>query len=146
MIRWHCPPDTGFKIRALPITLPLTVAPHYTSEHRKKTFLFFETSMPGQGTNPRSPTFPVGSFNHCTGPPPRRTRKGRMCWLLRTPAMDIFCDSDPRQWQTVAILWELPRVPESHVQNCTCFNDAHNGPTALCQRLINVFDVDSALW
>ena len=32
----------------------------------EETFCFFETWMPERGSNPRSPTFKAGSFNHCT--------------------------------------------------------------------------------
>ena len=32
----------------------------------EETFCFFETWKPEWGSNPRSPTFQAGSFNHCT--------------------------------------------------------------------------------
>ena len=41
----------------------------FTNE-RGRNFSFFETFMSERGTNPRSPSFQAGSFNHCTSPPP----------------------------------------------------------------------------
>ena len=35
----------------------------------EQTFGFLETWMPERGSNPRSPTFQAGSFNHCTRAP-----------------------------------------------------------------------------
>ena len=35
----------------------------------EETFCFFETWMAERGSNPRSPTFQVGNFNHCTRAP-----------------------------------------------------------------------------
>ena len=54
-LRWHCPPDTGFEIRALAVWgraryLSLTEAPHNTDFHTwmgKKQFCFFETAETG---------------------------------------------------------------------------------------------------
>ena len=74
-LRWHCPPDTGFEIRALAVWgraryLSVTEAPHNTDFHTwmgKKHFCFFETAetenrtpnsgVKGSGANhyPRTP-------------------------------------------------------------------------------------------
>ena len=51
-LRWHCPPDTGFEIRALAVRgraryLSVTKAPHNTDCHTwmgKKHFCFFQTA------------------------------------------------------------------------------------------------------
>ena len=37
----------------------------------EETFCFFETWRPDWGSNPQSPTFQAGSFNHCTRAPGR---------------------------------------------------------------------------
>ena len=57
-LRWHCPPDTGFEIRALAVWgrvryLSVTEAPHNTNFHTwmgKKHFCFFQTAEPGNRT------------------------------------------------------------------------------------------------
>ena len=57
-LRWHCPPDTGFEIRALAVWgraryLSVTEAPHNTDFHtwmRKKHFCFFQTAETGNRT------------------------------------------------------------------------------------------------
>ena len=56
--RWHCPPDTGFEVRALAVWgraryLSVTEAPHNTDFHTwmgKKHFCFFETAETGNRT------------------------------------------------------------------------------------------------
>ena len=55
---WHCPPDTGFVIRALAVWgraryLSVTEAPHNTNFHTlmgKKQFCFFQTTETGNRT------------------------------------------------------------------------------------------------
>ena len=57
-LRWHCPPDTGFEIRALAVWgraryLSVTEAPHNTNFHTwmgKKQFCFFQTAATGNRT------------------------------------------------------------------------------------------------
>ena len=57
-LRWHCPPDTGFEIRALTVWgraryLSVTEAPHNTDFHTwmgKKHFCFFQTAETGNRT------------------------------------------------------------------------------------------------
>ena len=76
-MRWHCPPNTRFKIRALAAWgraryLSVTEVPHNIESLRvsgEETFCFFETWRPEWELNPRSPTFQAGSFNHSTKPP-----------------------------------------------------------------------------
>ena len=57
-LRWHCPPDTGFEIRALAVWgraryLSVTEAPRNTDFHAwmgKKHFCFFQTAESGNRT------------------------------------------------------------------------------------------------
>ena len=57
-LRWHCPPDTGFEIRALAVWgraryLSVTEAPHNTGFHTwmgKKHFCSFQTAETGNRT------------------------------------------------------------------------------------------------
>ena len=57
-LRWHCPPDTGFEIRALAVWgraryLSVTEAPHNTNFYTwmgKKQFCFFQTAETGNRT------------------------------------------------------------------------------------------------
>ena len=58
-MRWHCPPDTGFEIRAEHATSLVTEALHNIESLRvcgEEIFCFFETWRPAWGSNPRSPT------------------------------------------------------------------------------------------
>ena len=78
-MRWHCPPNIGFEIRALTVWgrarhLSITETPHNIESLRvrggggRKNSLF-ETWRPEWGSNRWSPTFQTGSFNHCTRAP-----------------------------------------------------------------------------
>ena len=103
--RWHCPPDTGFEIRALAVWgraryLSVTEAPHNTDFHTwmgKKHFCFFQTAETGN----RTPSSGVkGSVLTTTlGPRPpliERDVKHPICtfwWLLTS-------DSDVKSRQT----------------------------------------------
>ena len=88
-LRWHCPPDTGFEIRALAVWgraryLSVTEAPHNTDFHTwmwKKHFCFFQTAetgnrtsnsgVKGSGAN-HHPRAPALSSSGC-----RKTRKNK---------------------------------------------------------------------
>ena len=81
-LRWHCPPDTGFEIRALAVWdraryLSVTEAPHNTDFHTwmgKELFCFFQTAetgnrtpnsgVKGSGANhyPRAPALLLSTF------------------------------------------------------------------------------------
>ena len=66
--------DTALQtqIRARARLLSATEAPHNIESLRVsggETFCFFETWRPEWGSNPGSPTFQAGSFNHCTRAP-----------------------------------------------------------------------------
>ena len=79
-MRWHRPPDTWFEIRALAFSgwaryLSVTEAPHNIE-------LLWEVWRPEWGSNPRSPTFQAGSFNHCTSAPVTRMRGRKITWLF----------------------------------------------------------------
>ena len=57
-LRWHCPPDTGFEIRAMAVWgraryLSVTEAPHNTNFHTwmgKKQLCFFQNAETGNRT------------------------------------------------------------------------------------------------
>ena len=76
-LRWHCPPDTGFEIRALAVWgraryLSVTEAPHNTDFHTwmgKKHFCFFETAETGNRA-PNSGVKGIGA-NHYPRAPAR---------------------------------------------------------------------------
>ena len=91
-LRWHCPPDTGFEIRALAVWgraryLSVTEAPHNTNFHTwmgKKQFCFFQTAEAGNRT-PDSGVKGSGA-NH----------------YPRAPALKILWDrSFPRMWNDI---------------------------------------------
>ena len=73
-MRWHCPPDTGFEIRALAVWgracyFSVTEVPHNNESlrmSREETFCFFETWRPEWGSNPRFPIFQAGNFYRVT--------------------------------------------------------------------------------
>ena len=74
-LRWHCPPDTGSKIRALAVWgrtryLSVTEAPHNTDFHTwmgKKHFCFFQTAATGNRT-PNSGVKGSGANHHPRAP------------------------------------------------------------------------------
>ena len=74
-LRWHCPPDTGFEIRALAVWgraryLSVTEAPHNTNFHTwmgKKQFCFFQTAETGNRT-PDSGVKGSGANHHPRAP------------------------------------------------------------------------------
>ena len=82
-LRWHCPPDTGFEIRALAVWgraryLSVTEAPHNTNFHTwmgKKQFCFFQTAE----TRNRTPDSGVkgSGANHYPGAPARKHQQGK---------------------------------------------------------------------
>ena len=80
-LRWHCPPDIGFEIRALAVWgraryLSVTEAPRNTDFHTwmgKKHFCFFQTAESGNRT-PNSGVKGSGA-NHYPSPPPRPSRQ-----------------------------------------------------------------------
>ena len=75
-LRWHCPPDTGFEIRALAVWgraryLSVTEAPHNTDFHTwmgKKHFCFFQTAETGNRTP--NPGWKEAVLTTTLGPPP----------------------------------------------------------------------------
>ena len=91
MVRWHCPPDTGFIIRTLVVWgraryFSVTEASHNIESLR----------MPERGSNLRSPTFQAGSFTLCTGAP--------TCSMARHSFKEALC--------TVFVAWRdfMPAV------------------------------------
>ena len=80
-LRWHCPPDTGFEIRALAVWgraryLSVTEAPHNTDFHTwmgKKHFCFFQTAKTGNRT-PDSGVKGSGANHYPRAPAPKRWR------------------------------------------------------------------------
>ena len=87
-LRWHCPPDTGFEIRALAVWgraryLSVTEAPHDTDFHTwmgKKHFCFFQTAEAGN----RTPDTGVkgSGANHYPKAP---------ALIIRNNAWDLIC-------------------------------------------------------
>ena len=77
-LRWHCPPDTGFEIRALAVWgraryLSVKEAPHNTDFHTwmgKKHFCFFETAE--TGNRPRTLAWKAAVLTPTLGPLPTR--------------------------------------------------------------------------
>ena len=86
MVRWHCPPDTGFEIQTLAVWgqarhLSVTEAPHNTSGWGRNIFVSFKPPRPGNEPRERQ---------RCTttlGLPPmmrvRFTGRYRVLWGAR---------------------------------------------------------------
>ena len=95
-LRWHCPPDTGFEIRALAVWsraryLSVTEAPHNTDFHTwmgKKHFCFFKPPRPG--TEPRTLAWKAAVLTTTLGPPPLYivVKQSRKHWGLLIAAAD----------------------------------------------------------
>ena len=90
-LRWHCPPDTGFEIRALAVWgraryLSVTEAPHNTDFHTwmgKKHFCFFQTAETGNRT-PNSGVKGSGA-NHY----PRAPAQQHLTSQLTSPSLHV---------------------------------------------------------
>ena len=72
-LRWHCPPYTGFEIRALAVWgraryLSVTEAPHNTDFHTCFTRVSFK--LPRPGTEPRTLAWKAAVLTTTLGPPP----------------------------------------------------------------------------
>ena len=82
-LRWYCPPDTGFEIRALAVWgraryLSVTEAPHNTNFHTwmgKKQFCFFQTAETGNRT-PDSGVKGSGANHYPRAPAPNECQIG----------------------------------------------------------------------
>ena len=91
-MRWHCPPDTRFKIRALAVWgraryLSVMEAPHNTEFYTwvgKKHFCFFQTAETGNRTPWKETVLTTN-----VGPPPERTRQAKF-WLNLKWWLTIF--------------------------------------------------------
>ena len=85
-LRWHCPPDTGFEIRALAVWgraryLSVTEAPHNTNFHTwmgKKQFCFFQTAETGNRT-PDSGVKGSGANHYPRAPAHQRGTNEQTC-------------------------------------------------------------------
>ena len=115
-MRWHCPPDTGFEIRALAVLgraryPSVTEAPHNIESLRMskgETFCLFETWRSECGSNPRSPTFQEGGFNHCTRSP--TTVAMETAWAVISMIIYRIWAPCPKANQSSqsAIQWHVP--------------------------------------
>ena len=107
-LRWHCPPDTGFEIRALAVWgraryLSVTEAPHNTNFHTwmgKKQFCFSQTAETGNRT-PDSGVKGSGA-NHY----PRAPALLPGCWLLVKILSSRKTDDELSSWHRCC-LWQL---------------------------------------
>ena len=107
------PPDTGFEIRTPAVWgqvryLSVTEVPHNIESlwvSGEETFCFFETCRSEWGSNPRSPTFQAGSFNHCTRAAAFKWVKNRNKQFINIKL--IFFASPPRVcWLPSCTAWD----------------------------------------
>ena len=92
-LRWHCPPDTGFEIRALAVWgraryLSVTEAPHNTNFHTwmgKKQFCFFQTAETGNRTP--DPGVKGSGANHYPRAPARHHPANTARWSNVGPTL-----------------------------------------------------------
>ena len=121
-LRWHCPPDTGFEIRALAVWgraryLSVTEAPHNTNFHtwmgKKQFFCFFQTAETGNRT-PDSGVkgsganhYPKASLSPCKA----SSLPFNSLWPLgpfRRPLTPLLCHITPlRFFKITPLLWPL---------------------------------------
>ena len=113
-LRWHCPPDTGFEIRALAVWgrarhLSVTEAPHNTDFHTwmgKKHLCFFQTAETGNRT-PNSGVKGSGA-NHYPRAPAHMAAE-----MLQKPLSQYMEQSMPRQslpkfhWNKIMKHWAV---------------------------------------
>ena len=126
-LRWHCPPDTGFEIRALAVWgraryLLVTEAPHNTDFHTwmgKKHFCFFQTAETGNrtlnsgvkcsGANhyPRAPALVIINTSLCT-------LLIRFLYIVIIRCIDLksFLLTDGGSWLLPLSRWSWTRLGE----------------------------------
>ena len=125
-LRWHCPPDTGFEIRALAVWgreryLSVTGAPHNTDFHTwmgKKHFCFFQTAETGNRT-PNSGVKGSGANHYPRAPAQLLHYVMQHVWLESKTWNFLFCSSlrvpdrpKGRSW-TIACIFGLSHwIPE----------------------------------
>ena len=105
-LRWHCPPDTGFEIRALAVWgraryLSITEAPHNTDFHTwmgKKHFCFFETAETGNRT-PNSGVKGSGANHYPRAPAHVLWRWSLVIVNLLVYRLACGCQRLPCEWQ-----------------------------------------------
>ena len=119
-LRWHCPPDTGFKIRALAVWgraryLSDTEAPHNTDFHawmRKKHFLFLSNRRDRE-PNPEPWRERLATT---LGPPPYSARTwcevsdpkwSQVWWLFCTSVFQLYITAKPKC--ITCLLFHLPQ-------------------------------------
>ena len=105
-LRWHCPPDTGFEIRALAVWgraryLSVTEAPRNTDFHTwmgKKHFCFFQTAESGNRT-PNSGVKGSGANHYPRAPA-----------LLQWRTLS--------EWQLEWAGWKIQMLPNAGLTKC----------------------------
>ena len=149
-LRWHCPPDTGFEIRALAVWgraryLSVTEAPHNTDFHTwmgKKHFCFFQTAETGNRT-PDSGVKGSGANHYPTAPAQiglesDRTGQRTLASFLVTSIRNYF-DT------IVLICLNANSTSSSHKQSCTicswkyCNDVGSKAALTLLYKYISVF-------
>ena len=71
--------------------------------------------MSEQDSNPRSPTFQAGSFNHCTRAPPHTTAMS-----VSTTGMRHHSSKPQQQWSTTALRHRSNHSTEAHLRAGIC--------------------------
>ena len=126
-LRWHCPPDTGFEIRALAVWgraryLSVTEAPHNTNFHTwmgKKQFCFFQTAETGNRT-PDSGVKGSGA-NHYPRAPALWPWKWPLYFYAKTISFrgraSTYIPANTRRWTNVVLLLghRLRRWPNNKI-------------------------------
>ena len=133
-LRWHCPPDTGFEIRALAVWgraryLSVTEAPHNTNFHTwmgKKQFCFFQTAETGNRT-PDSGVKGSGANHYPRAP--AHPRRSNPINTTHSPNVYVKLGEHQRRWPNVSV--SLYRVCWNAVVNYLCAKGAR-----LCQNPI----------
>ena len=159
-LRWHCPPDTGFEMRALTIWgraryLPVKEAPQILNLYEwaeKKHFVSLKRKRQSGGraqqtqiicirfVNPRSPIFQASSFKHCTRPPaiyPLHVKpykyKVHVMWF-NGAIMGVGLCQLCRVWVCFYVLWR---------QHLTAGGDAHDNLQCLWDSIYQVLSKES---
>ena len=132
-LRWHCPPDTGFEIRALAVWgraryLSVTEAPHNTNFHTwmgKKQFCFFQTAETGNRT-PDSGVKGSGANHYPRAPAQRRQKKKvnppvclqEMFWIITSrPGVSLNFTREKGRAATEFLLVQPPGLPRARAFN-----------------------------
>ena len=118
-LRWHCPSDTGFEIRALAVWGParyfsVTEAPHWLSHVDGEETFFVSFKPPRPRTEPRTLAWKAAVLTTTLGPPPPKLELCPSLWKKMPVIKIIITWNFGRHWGRrgdiiiLGVSWHFP--------------------------------------